>query len=69
MASLSRNGPPPPETGSLLQKMILLSTLIPLPDHSGEIEISEININKRNIYKWKLISYYLLLPRAPPTPG
>jgi hypothetical protein len=45
---------------SLFQKTTLLSTLMPLPDHSGEMGISEININKRNIYEWKPISYYLL---------
>jgi hypothetical protein len=69
--ALSRNGLPSPETvsssrnGSLLQKRfppetILLSTLIPLPDHFGEMRVSEININRRNIYEWKPISYFLL---------
>jgi hypothetical protein len=68
-APSSRNGLPPPEmipsskNGSLkkrhtLIETTLLSTLILLLDHSREMRVSEININRRNIHEWKPIFYY-----------
>jgi hypothetical protein len=59
MGSLLQKWAPSSRNGFLFQKMIFLSTLISLPNYSGEMGISKININKRNIYKWKLIFYYL----------